>query len=538
MTPVVTRFAPSPTGSLHVGGARTALYCLLHARHTGGRFLVRIEDTDQVRSTEESANGLLRDLTWLGLDWDEGPRRDAGHGPYFQSQRLHLYNEVIDLLIAEGKAYLAWESREELAAVRDTARAQKQDFHFREIPRTDAEIARFKAEGRVPVVRLRGPRHDVVVVDDILGEVRLAEADVDDIVLRKADGFPTYHLAVVVDDHLMGVTQVLRGTEHLMNTHKHLGLMEALAWPEQNYGHMPVIFNPDGTKMSKRDKAKTAREGLRAAIAREQTLGTLAELTGFSAVELTQFLDKKNDRLDLAEALARVLHLDLPLIDIMDFRRGGFVPEAVLNYLALLGWSPGEDREIMSVDEMIAAFTLDRVNKTPARFDVAKLRWMNGEYLRAIPMERLLTLLDQFLEVTESALSTLSREKQTILLDLYRARVSTLAEVEREGWFFLRAPDRYDEKAVQKFLMKGNGLANLADARATLATLADWTPEAIEAAVEALAAQLGVKLGAIAQPIRVAMSGSSVSPPIGATVAFHPREEVLRRMDACILKHP
>ena len=531
----VTRFAPSPTGSLHVGGARTALYCLLHARHAGGRFILRIEDTDQARSSDESMRGILRDMEWLGLDWDEGPGRDGGHGPYRQSQRLPLYNDVIQRLIDAGHAYEAWESREELTAFRAAARAAKQDFHYRRRPVSDEDVARYRAEGRVPVIRMAAPPHDVTVTDRILGEVTLEEHALDDVVIREADCFPTHHLAVVVNPHHMGVTQVLRGQEHLMNTHKHLGLMEALGWDAPAFGHMPIIFNPGGSKMSKRDKAKAARASAR--LARDTGghtgWGWLAEQTGLDEGELTRFMKKKHDDIHMAEAIAAALGVQLPMIEVMDFRRGGYLPEALNNYLALLGWSPGDDREILSMDELVEAFTLERVNKTAARFDLEKLRWMNGEYLRSVSDQRLRLRLGQWLEVADTALAGLDEGRRWTLVQLYRARVSSLSEIEEQGWFFLRRPTSWDAKAAKKHLLKGGGLDNLAAARAVLAD-APWEIEALEASLGALADARGLRMGKVAQPVRVAVAGQAASPGIGDTLAFLGRDEVLARVDACL----
>ncbi len=539
--PARTRFAPSPTGSLHVGGVRTALYCLLHARHTGGRFLIRIEDTDQARSTEQSTRDLLRDLEWLGLDWDEGPGRDGGHGPYLQSQRLAIYHRYLQQLLDSGHAYLAWETREELTSMREAARAARQDWHYRRQDYTGEELARFQAEGRTPVVRLAHPRRDITVHDEILGDVTVTEEELEDIVIRKADGFPTYHFAVVVDDHLMEITQVLRGTEHLRNTHKHVGIMEALGWSMPRFGHMPTINNPGGSKMSKRDKAKAARTAARAARDEHQRAGRdasswawLAETAGVDEVELTLFMKKKSDRIDIAEALAAALDIDLPMIEVMDFRKAGYLPEALINYLVLLGWSPGDDREIMTLDEMIEAFTLDRVGRTSARFDPDKLQWMNGEYIRSLPEETVLARMDQWMEVAETALAALAPEQRLALFRMYRPRVSTLAEIEQQGWFFLQRPAEWQEKAIQKHIRKGGGADHLRAAREALSGLESWTAEEVEEAVQVLAEEREVRMGKIAQPLRVAVSGGPVSPAIGETLAYLGQEEVLARVDACL----
>ncbi len=257
------RFAPSPTGQLHVGGARTALFNWLFSRGTAGKMVLRIEDTDQVRSSRESEESIKTDLRWLGLQWDEGPDEGGPGAPYRQSERRDLYDAAFQQLLDAGHAYLAYESPAELGAMRDAARAEKRDFIFRKPAYSAEDLARFEADGRTPVVRLEAPGHDATFVDQVLGEITVPEAKLDDFVIRKADGFPTYHLAVVVDDHHMQVTNVLRAQEHLMNTAKHLLLYEALGWEPPQHGHMPLIFSMDGSKMSKRDKAKATRARVR-----------------------------------------------------------------------------------------------------------------------------------------------------------------------------------------------------------------------------------------------------------------------------------
>ncbi|TNE87701.1 MAG: glutamate--tRNA ligase [Deltaproteobacteria bacterium] len=534
---VRTRFAPSPTGSLHVGGARTALYCLLHARREGGQFVLRIEDTDQARSTEESAKGIVDDLKWLGLLWDEGPEVGGDFGPYFQSQRLDIYNRYLDQLLAEGKAYEAWESREELQAMRDAAQAAKRDFVFRHPGYADEDVARYKAEGRTPVVRLRAPSHDLVVHDVVLGDVVMPAEKLEDVVVRKADGFPTYHFAVVVDDHHMGITQVLRGQEHLMNTPKHLAIYEALGWEPPKYGHMPLIFSMDGSKMSKRDKAKTARAAARdASKARgAKDHAWLAEATGVDAAELQQFMKKKNDGVALAEAIAKHLAVPLPMIDVTDFKKGGYLPEALNNFLALLGWSPGDDREVMTLAEMQELFTVDRIGKTNAKFDTTKLEWLNGETIRRSTLDRLVEAHDDYLGWTESPLAGLSAAQRRDLLEMYQARIKTFADLDVQASFFVTAPTAYDDKGAAKWLLKGEptGLAHLAATRSAIAECV-WTVDGIEEAVKSLAEAREVGMGKLAQPLRMALTGTASSPGLGQTVAFFARDEVLARIDACL----
>ncbi len=524
-----TRFAPSPTGSLHIGGVRTALYCLLWARKTGGRFLLRIEDTDQARSTEEAANGILRDMKWVGLDWDEGPEVGGDDGPYFQSQRLATYDRYIGELLDAGKAYHAYETGDELTAERKAAEAAKETFLYRRRTYTAEDMARFEAEGRKPVVRLIAPRYPITVADRVLGEVTVPGEQLDDLVLRKADGFPTYHFAVVVDDELMEVELVLRGQEHLMNTHKHEGICRAFGWTRAECAHLPLISNPSGTKMSKRDKAKVAREAARTAVKGGTAVADLADRAGLSLTEMTAFLDKKSDAVPSAEALARALGLELPMIEVADFRRGGYLPEALLNYLLLLGWNPGNDRELYSLDEMVESFDIDRINKTAAKFDPAKLEWMNGEYMKRLPLERLLDLHDQYLAVRPgSPMQGMSRASREPIFALWRERAATFAKMDDMAAFLFHRPSSYDERAVKKHLADG-GIERLAAAH-TAFEGAEWTAAGLEAAIAPLTDGTPQGMGRFAQPLRVAITGTAVSPPIYDVLAYLGKEESLARI--------
>lgn len=529
--PQRTRFAPSPTGSLHVGGVRTALYSRIVARQSGGAFLLRIEDTDRVRSSEAAAEGILRNLAWLGLSWDEGPGRDSAVGPFYQSMRLHRYDEVLAELLASGKAYEAWEDAAELEAMRKAAEAAGDALRYRGGPASPEQVATYRAQGRRPVVRLAAPRHDVTHDDLILGAVTVTGEHLDDLVLRKADGFPTYHFAVVVDDHDMGVDLILRGQEHLMNTHKHLLIYEALGWTPPRAGHLPLIFNPGGAKMSKRDKAKAAREATKAA-ARPEGWGWLAEKAGLDLAAVTSFVERKNDELATAEALARALGVDLPLVEVQDFRRAGYVPQAIVNYMALLGWGRDDDVEIMTMDELDASFELRRVNTTAARFDGAKMAWMNGEWMKRLELDALFVAFDDWATLTSSRLESLPEAQRREVLALYRARASTFAGIDRAVSYLFDAPTAYDAKAMRKW-MDPAGREVLHQTRAALVA-STWQPEALAIALNEVATSAGLGLGAVAQPLRLALTGTAVSPEIERTLALFPRDEVLRRVDALL----
>lgn len=515
MTPERTRFAPSPTGSLHVGGVRTALYCLLTARVTRGAFLLRIEDTDRVRSTDEAARGIVRDLEWVGLPWDEGP--------FYQSQRLALYQEHARRLVATGHAYEAWESPQELDRERKLAEARKENFRYRRRAYGEADLARFLEEGRRPVIRLAAPEKAVTVADVILGPVTVEAGGIDDFVLIKADGFPTYHFAVVVDDHEMGITLVLRGQEHLMNTHKHALIYEAFGWTPPAHGHLPLIFNAAGAKMSKRDKAKVAREALKKA--------PDTAVPGVDPRDLADFQARRNDSVPVATAVAKALGVDLPMIEVQDYRVAGYLPEGLLNYLGLLGWSPGDDRELLTLDDLVASFSLDRVIKTPARFDTDKLGWINGEYLKSLPEAVLLRRLAQWLEVVDSPVARLSDDRRKALLAMYRPRARTFVELERLAAFFFRPPVAWDPKQVDKHLATDGGWDRLRQARDALAAVDPWDAAALQASVEGLVAASGAGIGKWAQPIRIAVTGDGVSPEIFETLGFLGRDETLARVD-------
>jgi glutamyl-tRNA synthetase len=493
---VRVRFAPSPTGYLHVGGARTALFNWLLARRAeGGRFVLRIEDTDRKRHVGDSVAKILGDLRWLGLDWDEGPEIEGGpeiggdFGPYFQSERLALYQEQVDRLLAAGLAYHAFDTPEELTALRDAARAAKRDFRY---PRpatfpTADEVARAREAGKPVVVRLAMPAEPITTTDEILGNVTLTPDQFDDFVIQKADGWPTYHLACVVDDALMEITHVLRGQEHLMNTPRHIALQRALGFPTPRYAHLPVIFNPDGSKMSKRDKEKALKRG---------------------AVP--------------------------PEIDVHDFRAAGYLPEALVNFLSLLGWSTGDETEQITLAETVSRFDVAAIGKSNAKFDRDKLLAFNTDWAARVTPDRLLVLFKDYLSLNDHPLGAQDDAVLARVLSLC-AGFRTFADVISKAGFAFVADDAiaYDAKAVKKVLAKGDGagFAMLGKIHQGLAELGDWNQEQLDVCVHALAEQEGVKLGAVAQPIRVALSGTTVSPAIGATLELVGRQSALRRIE-------
>jgi glutamyl-tRNA synthetase len=453
-SPVVTRFAPSPTGFLHIGGARTALFNWLFARHHGGKFLLRIEDTDKARSTAEAIDAILDGMRWLGLDWD-------GH-EYYQSQFWARHAEVAHKLLERGAAYRCWMTQEELAAQRELAAKERRPFRINS-PWRDRDDA-----GEGPsVIRLKAPLEGETVIDDrVQGQVTVQNAEIDDFILLRSDGTPTYMLAVVVDDHDMGVTHVIRGDDHLNNAFRQLVIIRAMGWPEPTYAHVPLIHGPDGAKLSKRHGA----------------LG----------------VDAYRDEL-------------------------GLLPEAVSNYLLRLGWGHGDD-EIISREQAIEWFDLDHVGKSPSRFDFKKLENLNGHYIREADDARLAGLVAPKLGIAdEQKLLLLSAMPEL------KARAHDLNQLaEGARFLFDSRPLELDEAAST--LLTAESRTLLGAAHAALADLDDWSHDSTEQAIRAVDDANGVKLGKLAQPLRAALTGRTTSPGIFDVLVLLGKGESLSRI--------
>lgn len=484
MSSVKTRFAPSPTGSLHVGGARTALFNYLVARRDGGTFLLRIEDTDRSRHDESAVQRIVDDLRWLGLRWDEGVEVGGPSGPYRQSERLDIYRSHAERLLEEGKAYHAFESADDLAAEREKARAETGGFRYRRPERlpTREEAEDMRARGNPVVVRFLCPPRDVVVRDENFGAITVPASDLEDFVILKADGYPTFYLANAVDDALMGVTLVCRGQEFLYQSWRQVVLREALGFPHPRLVHLPLIMDMEGRKLSKRDGD----------------------------------------------------------VDVLAFRAAGYLPEALVNFIALLGWNPGDDREKFTLEELVEAFGLDRVGKSNAKFDRQKLLAFNTEAIAATDPDRLLAAFKDYLAIRGAGEpSHLPADDDAVLRDVLRASkgVRTLADVVAKCDVLFGPDDAYafDEGAVKKVLEKGEGAgyAALADFRGTLEGC-EWTVESLEAATRGYCDRKGIKLDRVAQPIRVAVTGRTISPPIFDTLVLLGRERALERIDRCL----
>lgn len=539
MPEIVTRFAPSPTGYLHVGGARTALFNWLLARHHGGKFYLRIEDTDLARSTQSAVDAVIEDLTWLGLGWDN---RD---NLMFQSKRTAVYNGIIDDLMGRGLAYEAYESHEELANMREQAQRAKRPYLYRRPSYTDDQLKRFRDEGRTPVIRFAMEAKDYYFDDAVLGPRQGVDArQVQDFVIRKADGMPTYHFAVVVDDAEMNITHVLRGQEHLLNTVNHIGLMAALGYDRPTFAHLPVILKTDGSKMGKRDRDKAVRAAAVEWMKQDSLdVANMAGRAGMSVERLAQWLVKEDSQLDPQEHDALMPHVglspaDLPAISVHDFRKAGYLPEVLNNFLALLGWSSGTDRERYSMDELVKEFSLERVGRANAKFDYKKLSAFNTETLDTAPAERVLAGMRDYLACNPASPLNGAGETELRPLLTMNAGFRVFAEVDEKSRFFFLGDDAitFDEKAVEKVLRKGepSGLEFLRLLRDRLSALNAWTIASLEATIKGLCEELSVGLGKIAQPARVAVSGGTVSPPIFDTLAFLGRERTLRRVDRCL----
>ncbi len=534
---VRTRFAPSPTGYLHIGGARTALFNYLLARRLGGKFALRIEDTDQTRNIEAADAKLMDDLRWLGLEWDEGPAVGGPYGPYHQSERRQLYDEHVRRLLDAGQAYYALETRAELEAQRKAAHAAgDKGFRYRRPTHfpSDAQAQQARDAGRPVVIRFKMPEHDFVVPDQILGAVKIGALELSDFVIVKSDGWPTYNFAVVVDDAGMHVTHVLRGQEHLMNTPGQIALYEAFGYTPPAFAHLPIIFNMNGTKMSKREKDKVVREAAKVAHLDDRRI---MELAGVEDAELIAAWRKGDTQLPGAalERLARSLGVHPPEIDIHDFRKSGYLPQVLVNFIALLGWSPGGgERERFTLAELCAEFSVERIGKTNARFDREKLLAFNTAALEAAPMPRKLAGLRDWLSVSEPGpLTGLDDALLTRLIELCRG-FRTFPDIEyKAGRLFV--PDEaieYDGAALKQWLLKGEqlGVKVLSEIQPQLAALADWLPAKLDELIRQYAEQHQLGLGKVAQPLRVAVTGTTVSPQIAETLALLGRERTLARI--------
>jgi glutamyl-tRNA synthetase len=465
---VVTRFAPSPTGMLHIGGARTALFNWLYARHTGGTFLLRIEDTDRERSKPEHVDAITNGLKWLELDWDGDP--------LFQFARVERHREVALGLLASGGAYNCYLTAEELTAMREKAKAEGRPQVI-ESPWRDRDPKEAPA-GVKPSVRLRTRRDGQTVVDDkVQGRVVIPNKDLDDMIILRSDGTPTYNFAVVVDDHDMGITHVIRGVDHLTNAARQTQVYAALGWDVPVFAHVPLIHGPDGAKLSKRHGAEATDA----------------------------------------------------------YRAMGYLPEAMRNYLVRLGWSHGDD-EIISTEQLIAWFDLDAVGRSPARFDFAKLADLNGHYIRKASDDELVRRLKELLAVIEGGsakLAMLDRDdgwdRLRIALPGLKERAKTLLElVDGAGFLFAERPLSLDDKAAR--LMDADAKATLGALIARLEAAPEWTAPALESEVRAFAETTGAKLGKVAQPLRAALTGRSVSPPVFDVMHALGRKETIARL--------
>ena len=488
--PVRVRFAPSPTGYLHIGSARTVLFNWLLARKHGGTFILRIEDTDQTRHVEDSVQKILDDLRWLGLTWDEGPEVGGDHGPYFQSQRLEIYNRHLQELLESGHAYYALEMPQQLTALRDAAKAAKQSYKYvrPNPPPTIAEGEEARAAGRPVVVRFKMPAADITVVDKILGRVTLPADQSEDFVLQKGDGYPTYHFACVVDDELMKVTHVLRGQEHLINTTKHIALQQALGFATPQYAHLSVIFNMDGTKMSKRDKEKAVKEGRRP-----------------------------------------------PEIDVHDFRVAGYLPEAIVNYIALLGWSPGDDREFFNLDELTGVFGIDRVGKTNARFDREKLLSFNTTWATRLSSDRLLEAFKDYLTVTGSDMSMLGDHTLANRLETCKG-LRTFQQVKDKTLFALidSIALKFEAQAHENMIKQEPRLQDYVELVTRLEAVPKWDAASFYDVLKRFCDERGLKLKDIAPWLRIALTGSTISPAIHETAAMLSKIDAIKRLRRAI----
>ncbi|MEN7343107.1 MAG: glutamate--tRNA ligase [Pseudomonadota bacterium] len=458
---IKTRFAPSPTGVLHIGGVRTALFCYLYARRYGGQFVLRIEDTDRERSTDESVNAILDGMAWLGLEADEGP--------YYQTQRFDRYQAVLDEWLATGKAYHCYCTKEELDDMREAQRAagEKPRYDGRWRDRTDVR------DGVSPVVRFRNPLEGEVVIDDaVRGRVTVANSELDDLIIARSDGTPTYNFTVVIDDADMGITHVIRGDDHLNNTPRQINMLKALGIEPPKYAHVPMILGADGARLSKRHGA----------------------------------------------------------VNVLDYKNEGYLPEALLNYLVRLGWSHG-DQELFSMQEMIALFDVADVNSSASTFNPEKLDWVNQQYIMTSPAERLATVLAE--QLSEAGVDPDNGPALDVVVDAYRERAVTLKGMAADCSYLFVDDVDIDPAAGKKHL-RPVILEPFKALRDELETLTEWTPEQLSKTVSQVAERFEINMGKLGQPARVAATGKSASPGLDVTLALVGKPRAIRRFDQAI----
>ena len=474
------RFAPSPTGYLHVGGLRTALYNYLFAKNQNGKFILRIEDTDRNRYVEGAVENLISTLNWAGLDFDEGPAKDGGLGPYMQSQRLDIYKRLTDELIKNKKAYYCFCTQERLDNLRESQKKagqqSKYDKHCLHLGQKEIEE---KLNSNTPhVVRMNVEAGQSVIFEDIIrGKVEFNTSVVDDQVLIKSDGYPTYHLANVIDDHSMKITHVIRGEEWLSSTPKHILLYDYFGWEKPVFAHLPLLLNPDRSKLSKRQ--------------------------GDVAVE--------------------------------DYRQKGYLKEALLNFVALLGWNAGDDKEFYTLEELIASFSLERVNKSGAVFDIEKLNWLNAEHLRKKSANEIIKLLREEIELSKYKNGNYSDEYLSQVINAMIERVSFVKEILENGFYFFEEPTDYDENTVKK-RWKEDSAVYLEKLIEEFSKLNNATKEDFEITLKRTAEELNVGLGKLIHPVRLAVSGVGGGPGVFDILNIIGKEKTIKRIEVAISK--
>lgn len=479
MSEVRVRYAPSPTGHLHIGNARTALFNYLFARHAGGKLILRIEDTDQKRNVLNGVESQMKYLEWLGIDWDEGPGRDGDYGPYYQMERLSIYEKYVNELMSKGLAYKCYMTSEELEAEREAqiARGEAPRYSGAHRNLTVEEREAFEAEGRKPSIRIRVPEGVTYKWTDVVkGDVSFESKDFGDWVIVKQDGIPTYNFAVVVDDHLMKISHVLRGDDHIANTPKQMMVYDALGWEYPEFGHMTLIYNDQHKKLSKRDES------------------------------IIQFIEQ---------------YADL-----------GYLPAALFNFISLLGWSPVGEEEIFSKEEFIEMFDANRLSKSPAVFDQQKLSWINSVYMKKATLDEVVALSLPFLQEAgrlPEAVSVEEADWATNLIALYKEQMTHGAEIVSLTDLFFKDEIEYDEEA--NAVLSGETVpAVLAEFKQQLEGIEDFTPEAIKAATKATQKATGQKGKNLFMPIRVATTGQTHGPELPNAISLIGKERVLKRL--------